>query len=59
MQIRQKVIAQAHQARWHLMKKPQSPSQVVEAKECYGTSSLEHPTVASLVQELRILEIIV
>eukprot|EP00439_Symbiodinium_sp_Y106_P033720 s553_g4.t1 len=35
------------------------PNKVVEAKECYGTSSLEHPTVASLVQELRILEIIV
>ncbi|OLP97867.1 Sulfate adenylyltransferase [Symbiodinium microadriaticum] len=26
--------------------------EVVEAKECYGTSSLEHPTVASLVQEI-------
>ena len=25
---------------------------MVEAKECYGTSSLEHPTVASLVQEI-------
>ncbi|OLP97866.1 Sulfate adenylyltransferase [Symbiodinium microadriaticum] len=28
------------------------PNKVVEAKECYGTSSLEHPTVASLVQEI-------
>jgi len=28
------------------------PNKVVEAKECYGTSSLEHPTVASMVQEL-------
>jgi len=27
------------------------PNKVVEAKECYGTSSLEHPTVFSLVQE--------
>lgn len=28
------------------------PNKVVEAKECYGTTSLEHPTVASLVQEI-------
>jgi len=28
------------------------PNKVVEAKECYGTSSLEHPTVQSLVEEL-------
>merc|ERR1712061_362906 len=28
------------------------PNQVVEAKEVYGTSSLEHPTVHSLVAEL-------
>eukprot|EP00933_Yihiella_yeosuensis_P043616 TRINITY_DN384_c0_g1_i3.p1 TRINITY_DN384_c0_g1~~TRINITY_DN384_c0_g1_i3.p1 ORF type:complete len:683 (+),score=195.91 TRINITY_DN384_c0_g1_i3:61-2109(+) len=28
------------------------PNKVVEAKECYGTSSLEHPTVAALVTEL-------
>jgi len=28
------------------------PNKVVEAKECYGTSSLEHPTVQSLVQDL-------
>eukprot|EP00933_Yihiella_yeosuensis_P014662 TRINITY_DN13052_c0_g1_i2.p1 TRINITY_DN13052_c0_g1~~TRINITY_DN13052_c0_g1_i2.p1 ORF type:complete len:684 (+),score=168.32 TRINITY_DN13052_c0_g1_i2:77-2128(+) len=28
------------------------PNKVVEAKECYGTSSLEHPTVASLVTEI-------
>ncbi|CAJ1367855.1 unnamed protein product [Effrenium voratum] len=28
------------------------PNKVVEAKECYGTSSLEHPTVAGLVQEI-------
>lgn len=28
------------------------PNKVVEAKECYGTSSLEHPTVHSLVTEL-------
>jgi len=27
------------------------PNKVVEAKECYGTSSLEHPTVHSLVAE--------
>merc|ERR1719277_2772646 len=27
------------------------PNKVVEAKECYGTSSLEHPTVESLVAE--------
>merc|ERR1719499_2065475 len=28
------------------------PDKVVEAKECYGTSSLEHPTVFSLIAEL-------
>jgi len=28
------------------------PNKVVEAKECYGTSSLEHPTVHSLIAEL-------
>mmetsp|Transcript_19943 Transcript_19943/g.50973 ORF Transcript_19943/g.50973 Transcript_19943/m.50973 type:complete len:694 (-) Transcript_19943:173-2254(-) len=28
------------------------PNKVVEAKECYGTSSLEHPTVFSLIAEL-------
>merc|ERR1712151_64337 len=27
------------------------PNKVVEAKECYGTSSLEHPTVHSLIAE--------
>jgi len=27
------------------------PNKVAEAKECYGTSSLEHPTVNSLVSE--------
>jgi len=27
------------------------PNKVVEAKQCYGTSSLEHPTVQSLVEE--------
>lgn len=27
------------------------PNKVVEAKECYGTSSLEHPTVFSLIAE--------
>lgn len=27
------------------------PNKVVEAKECYGTSSLEHPTVHSIVAE--------
>lgn len=27
------------------------PNKVVEAKECYGTSSLEHPTVYSLIAE--------
>jgi len=27
------------------------PNKVVEAKECYGTSSLEHPTVYSLITE--------
>jgi len=29
-----------------------TPNKVVEAKECYGTSSLEHPTVNSLVAEI-------
>eukprot|EP00930_Biecheleria_cincta_P050004 TRINITY_DN3519_c0_g1_i1.p1 TRINITY_DN3519_c0_g1~~TRINITY_DN3519_c0_g1_i1.p1 ORF type:complete len:262 (+),score=50.58 TRINITY_DN3519_c0_g1_i1:62-787(+) len=28
------------------------PNKVVEAKKCYGTSSLEHPTVHSLIAEL-------
>jgi len=28
------------------------PNKVVEAKECYGTSSLEHPSVQSLVTEI-------
>jgi sulfate adenylyltransferase len=28
------------------------PDKVLEAKECYGTSSLEHPTVYSLIAEL-------
>jgi sulfate adenylyltransferase len=28
-----------------------TPNKVVEAKECYGTSSLEHPTVNALVAE--------
>ena len=28
------------------------PDKVLEAKECYGTSSLEHPTVHSLIAEL-------
>jgi sulfate adenylyltransferase len=28
-----------------------APNKVVEAKECYGTSSLEHPTVYSLIAE--------
>mmetsp|Transcript_19901 Transcript_19901/g.52834 ORF Transcript_19901/g.52834 Transcript_19901/m.52834 type:complete len:696 (-) Transcript_19901:515-2602(-) len=28
------------------------PDKVVEAKECYGTTSLEHPTVFSLIAEL-------
>jgi len=28
------------------------PNKVVEAKECYGTSSLEHPSVHSLISEL-------
>merc|ERR1712176_670059 len=27
------------------------PNKVVEAKECYGTSSLEHPTVYSIIAE--------
>lgn len=27
------------------------PNKVVEAKECYGTSSLEHPTVFSIIAE--------
>jgi sulfate adenylyltransferase len=27
------------------------PNKVVEAKECYGTASLEHPTVHSLIAE--------
>lgn len=27
------------------------PNKVVEAKECYGTSSLEHPTVYSMIAE--------
>ena len=31
---------------------PPMGHQVVEAKECYGTSSLEHPTVAALVQDI-------
>merc|ERR1719223_2285853 len=33
------------------------PNKVVEAKECYGTSSLEHPTVNALVAELGAFQI--
>jgi len=33
------------------------PNKVVEAMECYGTSSLEHPTVNSLVAELGAFQI--
>merc|ERR1712190_582286 len=28
-----------------------TPDKVLEAKECYGTTSLEHPTVHSLISE--------
>merc|ERR1711972_144475 len=28
-----------------------TPNKVLEAKECYGTTSLEHPTVHSLIAE--------
>merc|ERR1712127_1053874 len=34
-----------------------TPNKVVEAKECYGTSSLEHPTVNSLVAEIGAFQI--
>jgi len=29
-----------------------TPNKVVEAKECYGTSSLEHPTVQGLMEDI-------